>query len=153
MQSGQNFRDTSWLDAKFRRLSLVSLSVAAVLALIWLILWQRKRWVLKDRQRRISQKERTQAVREISREMGKILNLLGAKRPLHMDDRSYCAFLKRQQPRSDWGQLFAIFQKAAFSEDGVTEEEYEETLAAYESLEQQLRSQGGIRGWYLKIYP
>mgnify|MGYP002512181699 CR=1 FL=1 len=153
MQSGQNFRDTSWLDAKFRRLSLVSLSVTAVLALIWLILWQRKRWVLKDRQRRISQKERTQAVREISREMGKILNLLGAKRPLHMDDRSYCAFLKRQQPRSDWGQLFAIFQKAAFSEDGVTEEEYEETLAAYESLEQQLRSQGGIRGWYLKIYP
>ena len=141
------------LDVEFIRLLLVILSVFVALALIWLILWQRKRWVLKDRQRRISQKERTQAVREIGREMGKILKLLGAKRPLHMDDRGYCAFLKQQQPRSDWGQLFAIFQKAAFSEHGVTEEEYEETLAAYESLQQQLRSQGGIRGWYLKIYP
>ena len=152
-QSGQSLRETSLLDVEFIRLLVVILSVFVALALIWLILWQRKRWVLKDRQRRISQKERTQAVREIGREMGKILKLLGAKRPLYMDDRGYCAFLKQQQPRSDWGQLFAIFQKAAFSEHGVTEEEYEETLAAYESLQQQLRSQGGIRGWYLKIYP
>lgn len=152
-QSGQNFRDTSLLDDEFIRVPLVVLSVPAALAFIWLILWQRRRWALKNRQRRISQKERAQAVQEIGREIGKILNLLGAKRPVHMDDRGYCGFLQKQQPRFDWGRLFVIFQKAAFSEHGVTEGEYEEILAAYESLEQQLRSQGGIRGWYLKIYP
>lgn len=153
-QSGQqNFGVASLIDEEFIRMLLVGVSVSAALALIWFILWQRRRWLLRDRQRRISQKERTQAVREIGMELGKILSLLGAKRPADMDDRDYCAFLEQQLPRSDWGRLFAIFQKAAFSEHGVTEEEYIETLAAYESLKQQLHSQGGIRGWYLKIYP
>ncbi len=140
------------LDEEFIRILLVILSVPAALALIWFILWQRRRWVLRDRRRRITQKERTQAVREIGREIGKVLKLLGAKRPAYMDDRCYCDFLEQQQPGLDWGRLFTIFQKAAFSEYGVTEEEYIETLAAYESLQQQLHSQSGIRGWYLKIY-
>ncbi len=150
-QSGQNLGDTSLLDEEFIRILLVILSVPAALALIWFILWQRRRWVLRDRRRRITQKERTQAVREIGREIGKVLKLLGAKRPAYMDDRCYCDFLEQQQPGLDWGRLFTIFQKAAFSEYGVTEEEYIETLAAYESLQQQLHSQSGIRGWYLKI--
>lgn len=152
-QAGQNHGDTSLLDEEFIRMLLVILSVPAVLAIICFILWQRRRWVLRDRQRRISQKERTQAVREIGREIGRILKLLGAKRPAKMGDREYCAFLEQQLPGRDWRRLFAIFQKAQFSEHGVTEGEYGETLAVYQSLKQQIMSQGGIRSWYLKISP
>ncbi len=149
----QNRGGAAFMDEDSARALLIAFSIPAALAAAWLILWQRRRWVLKDRARRVSQRERTQAVQEIGREMVRVLALLKAKRPDHMDDRAYCAFLGQELPKEDWGRLFAVFQKAEFSEHGVTEEEYEETLAAYQSLEQELHSQGGVRGWYLKIYP
>lgn len=128
----------------------------ASLISIFLIFWQRRRCVLRDRKMRLMAEDRTYAVREIGRETGKILRLMGRRRQSGMSDREYCIALMHEVTEIDWERTFFIFQKAEFSEGGVTEEEYQEIFSIYQKLEKKLVSTGGIKGWflrYIKIYP
>ncbi len=121
-----------------------------------LLLWWRRRVTLRSLQQRFSQKDRSRAVCEIGSQMGRVLRQMGKKRPRGMDDREYGDYLKRELPETDWEEIFFIFQKARFSEYGVTEGEYKEILSAYQRLAEDLFSGGGVRGMYLryiKIYP
>lgn len=130
--------------------------IVFAVCLMCLLLWQRRIWVLRNRQRHFSQEDRSRAVCEIGIQMGKMLRQMGKRRPRGMDDREYGDYLKKELPETDWEEIFSIFQKARFSEHGVTEGEYKEILSTYRQLGQDLLSRDGVRGLYLryiKIYP
>lgn len=89
----------------------------------------------KRRQERISQKDRAQAVREIGKELYQLLKKQGYGDKDRRTDREYQCSLEQELPEYDWSQAFFIFQKAAFSEHGVTEEEYQTVLSLYHAIE------------------
>lgn len=155
-QGKGNLAKTAGAGRTFPMWGVWMLLSLVVLTSIFLALWQRRRWILHDRLRRVTAEDRMYAVREIGREMGKILRLMGKRRPSQMSDREYCDFLAQEAADIDWERAFFLFQKAEFSQHGVTEEEYQEIFLTYQKLGENLASMGGIRGWYLryiKIYP
>lgn len=95
-----------------------------------------RKWALKKRQRRISQKDRTQAVREIAKELNRILSRKGYGHKGERNDRQYQQMLEKELPEFPWEQAVCIFQKAAFSQSGVTEEEYQTVRGLYYALKE-----------------
>lgn len=151
-----NLAKTAGTGRTFPMWGVWMLGSLVVLTGIFLALWQRKRWILRDRLRRLTAEDRTYAVREIGRETGRILRLMGMRRQSQMSDREYCDFLAQEAADTDWERMFFLFQKAEFSQHGVTEEEYQEIFLTYRKLGEKLAGMGGVRGWYLryiKIYP
>lgn len=139
-----------------RQMSAAVFMVVSVVFLICLLLWWRRKLLLRRWQQKVTQKDRSRAVCEIGIQMGRILRQMGKKRPWGMDDREYGDYLKRELPETDWEEIFFIFQKARFSEYGVTEGEYKEILSVYQKLAEDLLNGGSVRGLYLryiKIYP
>lgn len=139
-----------------RQMSAAVFMVVSAVFLICLLLWWRRKLLLRRWQQKVTQKDRSRAVCEIGIQMSRILRQMGKKRPRGMDDREYGAYLKQQLPKADWERIFLIFQKARFSEHGVTEGEYEEILSVYQKLAEDLLDGGSVRGMYLryiKIYP
>lgn len=140
---------------KYRSLWVgIGLAVSAIVGICF-FLWLRRRLVLKERQKRFTGENRTCAVCEIGKELGKILKLLGKERLPGMDDREYQVVLMQEFSDEDWEQSFLVFRKARFSECGVTEKEYSQVLVLYQNMEQKLVSISGFKGWYMrymKIY-
>lgn len=123
---------------------------------IYLLLWYRRKWVLKKRWERFSQENRTQSVREIAKEAGVMLRLMGQGRKIGMSDRDYQKVLEEELPDINWQQAFVLFQKAAFSQDDMTEEENQEALSIYQEIGQKITQKRDVRAWFLKyilIYP
>ncbi len=139
-----------------RQMFAAVLGTISAVFLICLILWWRRKLLLRRWRQRIIQQDRSRAVCEIGGQIGRILHQMGKKRPRGMDDREYGAYLKQELPEADWERIFSVSQKARFSEHGVSEGEYKEILSAYQELAEDLLSRGGVRGWYrryIKIYP
>ncbi len=80
--------------------------------------------------------DRTQAVQEIGKELKRRLRKRGYGRRSERNDREYRQMLERELPEFQWEQAFLILQKAVFSKDNVTEEEYQMIYSLYSSLEQ-----------------
>ena len=140
------------LGMVIRRVIIFLLAIAG----IYLFLWYRRKWILKKRHERFSQENRTQSVKEIAKELGIILRLMGQSRRIGMSDREYQTVLEQELPDINWQQAFSLFQKAAFSQNSMTEEEYQQTLTLYREIGQKISQKRGVRGWLLKyilIYP
>ena len=135
---------------KYRKVWIPVGSAAVLVLCAGLILWFRRKWVLKQRQWKFTQKNRTKAVCEIGQELGRILHLLGLKQISGMDDETYGMKLQKELPDTDWQQAFTIFRKARFSEHGVTEDEYQSICLLYQQMEQKLVASRRVRRWYMK---
>lgn len=118
----------------FQAVLWVSVAVIVAAALYFTIKYYRKQ-VLSKRLQRITLPDRTQAVREIGKEVKRKLGKLGYGRKGERSDREYQRMLEKELPDFQWEEAFFIFQKAVFSENGVTEEEYQMILSLYQSLE------------------
>jgi len=116
------------------------------------LLWGRRKHVLQKRQAEFFQKDRTKGVLAIGRRLKPMLHILGLERKEEMTDWEYGAYLQKELPEMEWEQAVLILQKAAFSEKGVSEEEYQSLLALYQSLEQKLyQEKGRIRKWMSEL--
>ena len=113
----------------------VCLPLIGVLGLCLLIFFGRRR-VYRKRQERMAFPDRTQAVQEIGKELKRRLRKRGYGRRSERNDREYRQMLERELPEFQWEQAFLILQKAVFSKDNVTEEEYQMIYSLYSSLEQ-----------------
>lgn len=145
-------KDNGILGMAVKRMAIFVLAIVGS----YLFLWYRRKWILKKRQERFNQKNRTQSVKEIAKEFAVMLRLMGLGRKAGMSDRDYQAALEQKLPDINWQQAFALFQKAAFSQDDLTEEEYQRTLSLYHQMGQRITQKRGVRGWILKyilIYP
>ncbi len=133
----------------------LSLIVAGTMILFLVVLYSRKN-IKRKRLERCLQTDRTRAVKEIAKELHKILCLLGQSRRKGMADLEYRKMLQQELPEVKWEQAFSIFQKAAFSKNGVVETEYQEVFCVYEKLKGKLMEKRGVKSWYfryIKIYP
>lgn len=145
-------KDNGIFGMAVKRIAIFVLAIAGS----YLFLWYRRKWILKKRWERFNQKNRTQSVKEIAKEFAVMLRLMDLSRKTGMSDRDYQAVLEQKLPDINWQQAFALFQKAAFSQDDLTEEEYQRTLSLYHQMGQRITQKRGVRGWFLKyilIYP
>lgn len=151
----QDGDETGFFHRYRRQLRNMGLTILAVLCLC-LLVCLRRRWVLNQRKQRITQENRTKAVCEIGKELGRVLSLLGEKRGVGMDDETYLLVLQEKLPGTGWEQAFSVLRKARFSRRGVTEEEYQSIYLLYQNMVQKLVDGGIFRRWYMKwvkIYP
>lgn len=138
----------------FRIPAAVKCAAAFILGLFCLpgLLWGRRKRVLQKRQAELFQKNRTKGVLAIARRLKPMLHILGLERKKEMTDREYGAYLQKELPEMEWEQAVRILQKAAFSEKGVSEEEYQCMLGLYQSLEQKLyQEKGRVRKWISEL--
>jgi len=126
--------------AGFEKPAASALAVAALLAAVFCRIRGAR---VQRRQEAFSQPDRTAAVQAMGVRMAWMLNTLGLKRRQGMGDQEYSASLQEAMPEMGWGRAVGLLQKAAFSQQGVTEEEYEEVLGLYGSLEAKLRQEKG----------
>ncbi len=135
---------------QYRKVWIPVGSAALLMLCTGLILQLRRKRVLNQRKRKFTQKNRTKAVCEIGKELGKMLRLLGQKQTPEMDDERYGMMLQKELPDKDWQQAFITFRKARFSEHGVTEDEYQDICLLYRQVEQELVKGRRFRRWYVK---
>ncbi|MEY8390002.1 transglutaminase-like domain-containing protein [Lachnospiraceae bacterium 45-W7] len=113
------------------RLCLLAGCMAGV---CFLFLYYRKR-TLTMRLHKMSETDCTLAVRQIAKQLNRTLKKKGYGRKDERNDREYQLMLEKKLPGYPWEQVFSIFQKAAFSPNGVTKEEYQTVYCLYRSLE------------------
>ncbi len=130
--------------AGFGKAAVLMLALIAILAAAFFRLRSVR---MQKRRDDFSKADRTAAVRAIGARMAQMLKILGLKRQAGMGDQEYGAILMEAMPELGWGRAIGILQKAAFSQQGVTEEEYEEILKLYGKLDKELRREKGkVRG-------
>ena len=147
-----NSKDDTILNLAIKRVVVFVMAMAG----IYLILRYRRKWILKKRQERFNQENRTQSVKEIAKELSVVLRLMGQSRGSGISDREYQIILQQTLPDINWQQAFTLFQKATFSQDSITDEEYQIVLLLYQEVGQRMAQKRGIRGWFVKyifIYP
>ena len=145
-------KDNGIFGMAVKRITIFVLAIAGSC----LFLWYRRKWILKKRWERFNQKNRTQSVKEIAKEFAVMLRLMDLSRKTGMSDRDYQAVLEQKLPDINWQQAFTLFQKATFSQDSITDEEYQIVLLLYQEVGQRMAQKRGIRGWFVKyifIYP
>ena len=118
----------------------VFLILAALLAMATYLLREHR---LRKRRERFDQPNRKKAVQFMARRMSWILSLLGCQREDSMGDREYAAVLQAKITGIDWLCAVDTLQKAFFSSQEITEEEYQQICALYGGLEERLRQEKG----------
>ncbi len=123
----------------------ISQSAAGILlclagaALIFGLFWQVRRYRQKKQRAEIYQENRGKGVLAMGKAMEKLLESKGLARKKNMGDQEYAAFLAQKLPEFDWERIIWIWQKAAFSGEGVTEEEFQSAEKCYQELTRKLR--------------
>lgn len=122
---------------------------AAAFALLASVFCSVRRGRIRRRQEAFSQPDRTAAVQALAGRMAWMLGILGFQRQRGMGDQEYSAVLQEAMPDIGWVHAVALLQKAAFSGQGATEEEYGEVQEIYGWLERKLRQEKGrVRAFF-----
>lgn len=93
-----------------------------------------RRRVLKRRQKGFQQENRNEAVLEIGKEVFRLLEISGYRREKNISDQAYAIMLQEKIPVAEavnWQQFVDILQKAAFSEQILSEEEWQKVWNLY----------------------
>lgn len=116
----------------------IGICLAAVV-LILLLYGKRKR---QEERRRAEffQEDASKGALAMGRSMKQMLESLGLGQKKDMSDLEYGAFLEQELPGMEWERMIFLLQKAAFSEYGITEEEFQAVVSVYEELEQKVRN-------------
>ncbi len=141
--NGRNPAAGSGIMGQILRIAAVAsvfLILAALLAMATYLLREHR---LRKRRERFDQPNRKKAVQFMARRMSWILSLLGCRREDSMGDREYAAVLQAKITGIDWLCAVDTLQKAFFSSQEITEEEYQQICALYGGLEERLRQEKG----------
>lgn len=107
-----------------------------LLAAAYLLFYHRKRRMQEQRQKEFFQKDRAKGALAMGAAMQPMLRKLGLEPKQELGEQEYAEFLEQELPGMGWGRIMSLLQKAAFSEHGITEEEFQEIARAYRELEQ-----------------
>lgn len=110
---------------------------AAVAA--YLFVYRRMRRVQERRQAEFFQKDQAKGALAMGKAMKPMLKKLGLGAKQGLGEQEYAKFLEQELPGMGWERVVSLLQKAAFSEYGITEEEFQEIAGAYRELEQRGR--------------
>lgn len=111
----------------------IAICLVGALLLILLLYQKRKR---KEKRRRAEffQEDFKKGAMAFGGSMGRMLESLGLGQKKDMSDLEYGAFLERELPGMEWERIIFLLQKAAFSEHGITKEEFQAVARAHEEL-------------------
>lgn len=125
----------------------------AVMAAAIMIVMRRE--AIKRCRKRLWQENRRAAVLEIGKEVFRLLKICGYYREKNMADQTYARILQEKIPIAEavnWQQFVSILQKAAFSEQTLTEEDWQEAWNLYQRVCQLLeRSQNKRHRFFRKF--
>lgn len=114
-------------------------SCLAASAAVYLLFYRRKRRKTQRQQAKFFQKDRTKGALALGAAMEPMLKKLGLVPKPGQGEQEYAKFLEEALPGMGWERTMSLLQKAAFSEHGVTEEEFQEIAGAYRKLERKVR--------------
>lgn len=98
-----------------------------------------KKYIQKKRQAEFYQENRSKGALAMGKALEKLLKSKGLERKKSMGDQEYGAYLAQKLPELEWERAVFIWQKAAFSEQGITEEEFLEAEKFYQELVKMLK--------------
>ncbi len=98
------------------------------------LFWCAGKHLQKKRLAEFYQENRSKGALAIGKAVEKLLKSKGLERDKGMGDQEYGAFLARKLPELDWERTVRIWQKAAFSRQGITEEEFAAAEEFYQEL-------------------
>lgn len=103
------------------------------------LLWQGKRYLRRRREAEFYQVDRSKGALAMGKALEKLLKSKGLERKRGMSDQEYGAFLARELPEADWEKTVGIWQKAAFSRQGITEKEFAAAEEFYREMVKKLK--------------
>ena len=103
------------------------------------LFWIVRRYRQEKQRAEIYQENRSKGVLAMGKAMEKLLESKGMARKKDMGDQEYAVFLAKELPELDWEKMIGLWQKAAFSGQGITEEEFQSAEKQYQELVQRLR--------------
>ncbi len=109
------------------------------LAAGYLFFYRRKRRKEERQQAEFFQKDRAKGALAMGTAMKPMLKKLGLLQKPGLGEQEYARFLERELPGMGWERIMSLLQKAAFSEHGISEEEFQEIAGAYRELGQRAR--------------
>ena len=113
-----------------------SVSLAGIV-LICGMFWSWKKYMQRKRQAEFYQENRSKGALAMGKALETLLKSKGLEREKSMGDQEYGAYLAQKLPELEWERAVSIWQKAAFSQQGITEEEF---LAAEEFYQKSVRA-------------
>ena len=111
----------------------IAICLVGALLLI-LLLYQKRKRQEKRRRAEFFQEDFKKGALAFGGSMGRMLESLGLGQKKDMSDLEYGAFLERELPGMEWERIIFLLQKAAFSEHGITKEEFQAVARAHEEL-------------------
>lgn len=103
------------------------------------LLWRGKRYLRRRREAEFYQADRSKGALAMGKALEKLLQSKGLERKRGMSDQEYGAFLARELPEADWEKAVGIWQKAAFSRQGITEKEFAAAEEFYREMVKKLK--------------
>ena len=101
-----------------------------------MLFYRRKRRKEERQQAEFFQKDRAKGALAMGAAMKPMLKKLGLLQKPGLGEQEYARFLERELPGMGWERIMSLLQKAAFSEHGISEEEFQEIAGAYRELGQ-----------------
>lgn len=105
----------------------------------YLLFYRRKRRKEERQQAEFFQKDRAKGALAMGAAMKPMLKKLGLLQKPGLGEQEYARFLEQELPGMGWERTMSLLQKAAFSEHGISEEEFQEIAGAYRELGQRAR--------------
>ena len=103
------------------------------------LLWRGKRYLRRRREAEFYQADRSKGALAMGKALEKLLQSKGLERKRGMSDQEYGAFLARELPEADWEKAVGIWQKAAFSRQGITGKEFAAAEEFYREMVKKLK--------------
>ncbi|MCI9492998.1 MAG: transglutaminase domain-containing protein [Lachnospiraceae bacterium] len=120
----------------------------AALCFAFLLLCVRERRARGRRKAEFFQDDRAKGALAMGNYICFLLNSLGLKPKEGMGEQEYGAALGQKLPGMEWEKAVSLMQKAAFSRQGITEEELQVVAGLCQKLEQTaLAEKGRLWGW------
>lgn len=118
----------------------------------FLLPYIRGRRLRARRQAAFFQESREEGMLAMGSHIRFLLKSLGFRQQEGMGEREYGEFLSRELPGMEWARAISLMQKAAFSRQGVTEEELQAVYLLCQELEQKaLGQRGRLWGWVFGV--
>ncbi len=111
----------------------ISICLIGALLLI-LLLYQKRKRQEKRRRAEFFQEDLDKGALAFGGSMRQMLESLGLRQKKDMSDLEYGAFLERELPGMEWERIIFLLQKAAFSEHGITKEEFQAVARVHKEL-------------------
>lgn len=129
-----NVKKAGVKNVEKRKAVIVTAACLIGTGVLFFLLWYFRKRRQRKRQAAFFQKNRTRGVLAMGKAMKPLLKRLGLEQKRGQGDQEYAAFLEEKLPGMNWERNMMLLQKAAFSQNGITEEEFQSVVELYQKL-------------------